>query len=542
MLTSTLLPETAHGSTMPRLWTRPLVTGPPGPCGCGCALDETNTYGFAVDDFARDVLGVPLDPWQRWLVIHAGELLPDGRPRFRKLLIIVARQNGKTHLLKVLTLFWLFVDAWPMVLGQSTTLSMAKEVWESAQAMARAVPELLAEFGTVRRDNNDPHWLVAAGAKYKIAASTRKRGRSLSGDRLVMDELREHQTWEAYNASIPTMNARPYAQAFLISNQGDDTSVVLESLRERGIRQMAGVLAALGVTELEPEVREALVKQRRADRGDEITDDEIGLFEYSAPPGAPPDDPAALLAANPNAGDVMRGARVSLRSLISDARSALEGEPDELAKFRTEILCQRVHALDAALDPIGWKAGFVPGTLDEARGRIAACLDVAPDQRHISLVVAGSLADGKVRGEVVASWVNTTLMKQELPTLLAKIRPRAFGYFPNGPAASVVAAIPKVPGVKVEEIRGEISEACMGLAELVMAGELLHSSPEGGEPNGQELLGRHALGAAKLWRGDVWRFGRIGGHCDAAYALAGAVHLARTMPAGPGKPRLIGAR
>jgi hypothetical protein len=531
MIASTLLPESARGSTMPRLWTRPLITGAPGPCGCGCALDESTTYGFAVVQFAQTVLRMPLDAWQRWIVIHAGEILPDGRPRFRKLLIIVARQNGKTHLLKVLTLFWLFVDQWPMIMGQSTTLSMAREVWESAQAMARQSPELVAEYGTVRKDNNDPHWRAASGAKYKIAASTRRGARSLSVDRLVMDELREHQNWESYNASMPTLNARPYAQAWLISNQGDDTSVVLESLRERGIRQMAAVLAELGVQQLEPELREALVKARRADRDDEITDDEIGLFEYSAPPGAPPDSPAALLAANPNAGDVMRGARVSLRSLISDARSAMEGDLEELAKFRTEILCQRVHALDAALDPDGWALGLVPGTLDDARARLAACLDVAPDQRHVSLVVAASLADGKVRGEVVASWVNITLMKQELPDLLKKIRPRALGYFPNGPAASVAAAIPAVPGVKVEEIRGEVHEACMGLAELVMAGELLHS--------GQELLTAHALAAGKLWKGDVWRFGRTGGHCDATYALAGAAHLARTMPAGPGRPRLV---
>jgi phage terminase large subunit-like protein len=48
------------------------------------------------------VLRQPLDPWQQWVAIHIGELQPDGRPRFRQALIIVARQNGKTHLCKVL--------------------------------------------------------------------------------------------------------------------------------------------------------------------------------------------------------------------------------------------------------------------------------------------------------------------------------------------------------------------------------------------------------------------------------------------------------
>jgi hypothetical protein len=47
-------------------------------------------------------------------------------------------------------------------------------------------------------------------------------------------------------------------------------------------------------------------------------------------------------------------------------------------------------------------------------------------------------------------------------------------------------------------------------------------------------------GAGRLKRGDAWVFSRKGeGHCDAAYAAAGAVHLARTLPAPVGKPRLV---
>ncbi|MEK8107422.1 hypothetical protein NKG94_23895 [Micromonospora sp. M12] len=48
------------------------MSGDPGPCGCGCALTRATSYGFEVDDFARDTLQHPLDPWQRWLAIHGG--------------------------------------------------------------------------------------------------------------------------------------------------------------------------------------------------------------------------------------------------------------------------------------------------------------------------------------------------------------------------------------------------------------------------------------------------------------------------------------
>src|SRR5689334_19115868 len=104
-LTRYEVPPGLKGSVTPRLWTRPLRPLTPG-----------TSYGFAVIDFARDVLGTPLDPWQQWVVIHAGELLEDGRPRFRTVLLLVARQQGKTTLLKVLSLFWLYVECHPLIL------------------------------------------------------------------------------------------------------------------------------------------------------------------------------------------------------------------------------------------------------------------------------------------------------------------------------------------------------------------------------------------------------------------------------------------
>lgn len=81
-MTAALEPAPVYGSTMPRLWTRPLVVGPPGPCGCGCALTPATSDGYDVAAWASDVLGVTLRPWQRWALIHGLELLPDGRPRF----------------------------------------------------------------------------------------------------------------------------------------------------------------------------------------------------------------------------------------------------------------------------------------------------------------------------------------------------------------------------------------------------------------------------------------------------------------------------
>ena len=83
----------------------------------------------------------------------------------------------------------------------------------------------------------------------------------------------------------------------------------------------------------------------------------------------------------------------------------------------------------------------------------------------------------------------------------------------------------------VATLRAEDTAACMGLAELVKARQVAHS--------GQAMLDAQVGGAEKLKRGDAWVFTRRGGgNVDAVYAVAGAAHLARTLP----KPRKVSRR
>jgi hypothetical protein len=521
------VPPELLGSTTPRQFTPPLATGPPGPCGCGCALTEETSYGFDVEWFAAEVLGQPLDPWQRWAVIHGGELLPDGRPRFRKLLIIVARQQGKTYLCQVLTLFWMFVEHWPMVLGTSTNLGYAKESWQAVVDLALATEDLadeLAEDAVRKAAGEECLTLVHQDSRgrlrkcrYRIAASNRKGGRSLSIDRLILDELREHADWSAWNAAYNAMSARPYGQVIAITNMGDNSSVVLDALRKEAIDSIAGV------------------------EGDE----QLGILEWSAPEDSDPTDPAALAQSNPNL-----GRRTSLTDLLADARRAKRNGGEELAGFLTEIMCIRVKGLNPAIDPSAWRRCLDIGDLSALRDRVAFCLDVAPDGRHVTLAAAAMLPDGRIRVEAVEAWDTVDDARRALPALVKAAKPRVVGWFPNGPAAALATALadrgkdgPKgwpPPGVKVEEIRGEVAAACMGLAELVKAERIAHSD--------DPLINDHIAAAERLKLGDRWVFSRAQppsgaeraeGHVDAAYAVAGAVHLAQTLPPPVGKPRLI---
>ena len=517
--TSALDVTAVRGQTVPRLWTPPLRE-----------LTPDTSYGFDVIDFARDVLHAPLDPWQEWVVIHAGELTEEGRPRFRKVLILVSRQNGKTHLCVVLSLYWMFVDRVEMILGTSTKLEYAAMSWKKAVKLARRVPDLAAEIpkkGGVRRTNGEQHlWRadeeereLEDGSYYKIAPANEEGGRSMTIDRLILDELRQHHDYTAHDAALPAMTAVWDAQAWALSNAGSDLSVVLNDWRDEA-------LAAI-------------------DAGGVLLDrTKLGLFEYSAPEDADPTDVGALAQANPNL-----GTRIDVESMLADAAVAVEKGGAKLAYFRTEHMCIRVTRLDPAVDGEKWAACKVADvSLEDAHGRIAAVLDVSPDGLHATLVAGALMPNGRVRLGVIEAWDGPDALRDcaaELPGLVAELKPRRFGWFPAGPAAALAADLadrtaddPRgawpPPGVEVEELR-HAAAVCMGLSAQVRALNI--------EQNGDELLKTHVTGAEKLYSGDGWRFTRRGaGHCDGAYATAGVVHLARTMPPPPkpvGKPRLI---
>ena len=100
------------GSTEPRVYTPPLRE-----------LTPETSWGFDVVWFARKILREPLTPWQEWLAIHSLELLEDGTPRFKTIVLLVARQNGKTHFAKVLIKWALFRKRLKFVLGNASLYS-----------------------------------------------------------------------------------------------------------------------------------------------------------------------------------------------------------------------------------------------------------------------------------------------------------------------------------------------------------------------------------------------------------------------------------
>lgn len=415
------------GHEQPRVFTPPLR-----------ALDETTTLGYAAIEFAEDVCGLDLYPWQRWLLIHALELAPDltvetiderGRLdpmlRFRKVVVLVARQNGKSTLGQVLSLFFMYVLGTPLVLGTAQDLDTAEEVWEGAQDLIDETPVLAAQALKPIRRNGKQTIRLVSGERYKVKAATRRAARGLTGDLIILDELREHQSWDAWSAITKTTMARPAAQIWALSNAGDPTSVVLRYLRRKAHADLGdpdGIIAADDPSNMLPTDEEIEDFDLGLDLPtiDDMTpaeavardDDEgaTGLFEWSAAPDREVDDLEGLAQANPSLGH-----GISVRTLLGDARD----DPEPV--FRTECLCQWVESATESIFPDGtWEEQADDQSRAGPGNRITACLTIAWDRSRSHIAIAGQRADGKMHIGIVASrpgtdWVADWLLSDDAP-------------------------------------------------------------------------------------------------------------------------------
>lgn len=381
------------GSTTPRLYTPPLVQGKPGPCGCGCALTPETSLGFSAVDFARDVVGVEPLPWQRWLLIHALELRPDGRFRYRTILILVARQNGKTTIIEVKNLWKMFVLQVPLVIGTAQNLDISEESWDKAVEIAEAVPDLKVEIRHVDKTNGKKALKLANGSRWKIAAASRKGGRGLSGDDVNLDELREHQTWESWAAVTKTTMAKRNPQVYAFSNAGDDKSVVLNDL------QAKARLAAAQLADFLSRTTTADAAQLAQAAHEQGVDTTLGLMEWSAHedikctckqlphlPDCKLRDKRAWAQANPSLGYTVTEEAIE---------SALSTDPEPI--FRTEVLCQRVETLAEEWQVIKARP-WADACDSEAAivGRPAYGVYVPPDRSYTAIVAAGDSETGRL--------------------------------------------------------------------------------------------------------------------------------------------------
>lgn len=423
-----------RGNTEPRVLTPPLRE-----------LDEDTSLGFDVIRFAESVLRVELLPWQRWLLVHAleieGEFGGDWRLRFTVVLVLIARQNGKTTLIVVVTLYWMFMMRCALVIGMAQDLTRSGDTWDATEQMVDATPALAREKVKGKRGNSGRDLVLSGHRHYVTKPPTRGAGRGPSAQLVIMDEMREQQTWDAWDAVSDTILAQSNGLIWCASNAGDALSEVLRAKRYQAHR-------ALG----DPDGWcKAVETPALASMADAPT---MAIFEWSARPDRSLWDVDGWCEANPSLGYGF----LTERKL----RASISGKTE--AGARTENLCQFVVTMARSVFPEGsWEAGTDPASEIAPDSPLWWAVDVSADRMHTAVAVCGLRADRTYHVEVVAhraglGWVTDWLRERADPA-----RPWRIAYQGKGaPVTSMADVYGQVDGVEMVPVTGSDVAAFAG--------------------------------------------------------------------------------
>jgi hypothetical protein len=232
--------------------------------------DVVGSYGAEAAGWIARYLRDELRPWQRYALERILEHRADGSLRWRRVILTVSRQSGKSVLSRGLC-GWrvgasdLFGEP-QEVLHVANLRATAQRIWTPA---ARTLEESLGAI--VRRSNGQEAIELEDGSAWRLAASTLDGGIGSSVSVAFVDEAWRVSRDVVDGSIAPTMLERRSPQMILVSTAGDGGSTLLLEDRDAAIAQLG-----------DPESARIL------------------LLEWSARPDAYADDRDAWRAASPH--------------------------------------------------------------------------------------------------------------------------------------------------------------------------------------------------------------------------------------------------
>jgi phage terminase large subunit-like protein len=443
-----------------------------------------------IDDVKQlcEIIKMPLLPWQEYVLKDMLTTDTKGKWIRKTNLLLIARQNGKTHLARMLILAHLI--KWETnVLIMSSNRSMALDTFRQVTDILENNDHLKGFVKQIRYANGTESIEMLNGTRLDVVAATRdgSRGRSVNG-LLFIDEVREI-TEEGFRAATPVTRAHPNSHTLLCSNAGDAFSTVLNDLRERAIS---------------------------------YPPKSFGFYEYSAPQYCKIDDHNAWALANPSLGYT-----ISLESLAE----AVSTSPIE--NTRTELLCQWIDSLSSP-----WPHGVLEETSDNTLEMTAGAytvfgFDVSPSRRNGSLVAGQILPDGRI-GIGILETYSSQVAIDELK-MAASIKGWADIYKPrlvcfDKYATQTIADRLSQSGVMVEDVSGQqFYKACGDLLEGLVNHRVVH--------NGQAELIQQMNNCAAKVNDAAWRIIKRKSAGDISAPIGLAMVVSKLMIPAP-KPQI----
>lgn len=437
---------------------------------------ERPTYGPRVAEVAEK-LGLPLMPWQRYVVDVALEVDPDtGLLAYREVILTVPRQSGKsTLILAVGTHRALGFGERQVIRYGAQTRNDARVKWEDDYVETLSASPLRKLF-TVRKTNGNEAIIFKNRSRWGITANTEKAGHGSTIDLAFLDEAFAQQDHRLEQAFKPAMITRPQPQLWVVSTAGDDKSLYLIQKRDIGRK-----LVEEGVT-----------------RG-------VAYFEWSAPEDADPADR-----------EVWRRCMPALKcngGLISEDAIEADFKTMPLVEFQRAYLNQWPdrHRVDPVIPHEQWRA--LVDVRQQIVGRPVFALDASPDRVSAAIAAAGRRADGIGQIEVVEAAPGTGWVVPRVVELHERHQPAVWILDPASAAGAWLPALAEA-GIEPVLVTGrEMAQACGAFYEDAVEKRAFRHVD-------QPVLNAALNAARKRTLGDAWAWHRRDSDMDISPLVA----------------------
>lgn len=299
-------------------------------------------------------LGITFMEWQRIAGKYLTAIRPDTQNwLYRRFAAIVARQNGKTEIIKPRVLLGFKRGRKMLHIAQDRSRPRKSTFVPLVEFFAKQRNRETYDIRKIREANGQEEIICFNGASYTISAPTSGGARGDAVDDIFADEVREFEDYTVDGIVRPTITARPNPQVAYFSNAGHAGSVILNDLRAR---------------------------QGNAN---------LAYLEWSAAPELDRMDEQGWAQANP-----ALGTTIDIETLRDFA------ETMEPATFETEHLCRWVTTTRPTIVPDGkWES--LRASLDTPM-RAVLGIKVDAHGRRASAIASWQMRDGFVAVRAIA--------------------------------------------------------------------------------------------------------------------------------------------
>ncbi len=439
--------------------------------------------------------GFELAPFQRWLLRAILETYPPGHKRagqlrYRQVVISVARQNGKSDIAAILSIWGLLRRVTGNTIGIASNVDQANIVYLRCRNAVMRNPVLEARF---TRTTATRGLETKDGSTYAVKAAKSDALQGFPVGTGIVDEL--HIVLAALWADMVNgTGARPNTLVVGISTAGDDSSLLLIDLYAKGEAAVQG----------DPKLSR------------------FGFFLWESPDARVPDDDAELLELLIPANPMLASELVDAEDFVADVRATVGGD---VAVIRYRLNRFVTGTAASFLETYAmWERCARDGQPYPAEQPVFF-LDVAPTGALASIHAATLDGADIMHVELVASFVDPST--GDLVDALEALRvhsPRSFGV---GSDQKAIVAELKRRGMPYEVVSGaEWATAANTAYQRIKGRTLIHES--------NALMAQQIPRAMRKSSGDTYRLSRVvsGVPIDAVLSMVGAVYVAEIARSG----------